>query len=384
MGNLLLGTIFLTPIIPAIFDFGFEESKVIFFILAISAAGLIWVMKSWNKLKIEWTDLKLASLFFTGALFLTSVTGMDLKSSFLGKDPYFQGIIFYAYLFLFSLMVSTIRLELKKVTTVLALSSLIVSILAIVQALQLYILNMDIPNYAGRVVSTFGQPNLYAGFLIMSVPFIYFGMQKFNWKRFYLVCLTLSGIAIVISASRISIILLFGFLVFPLFKNLKGKLLLGVAGFFVILSIIFFFQKEILQPKSSEWLFHNAPEKRVIFWPVLLEQYSKRWVQGYGLENIDIAFARYERFHEQRSPAYYGIKNLIVDRAHNYILDLLIFSGIFGTIIWILLVVSLFRKAKGVLLMSLVIYLSWIQLQNQSVVHLMYFWLAAGLIDQES
>ena len=154
---------------------------------------------------------------------------------------------------------------------------------------------------------------------------------------------------------------------------------------FITISIFFFIQKEILEPSNREWLFHNAPEKRVIFWPVLLEQFSKRWIQGYGLENIDIAFDSYEKFHSARSPTYYHLKNLNIDRAHNYILDLLLFGGVLVFLPWVFLVWKMFERAKGTfLLIPLVVYLIWIQFQIQGVSHLMYFWLIVGLIDQHS
>src|SRR3989344_1309333 len=223
MQNLLLGTIFLTPLIAAIFDFGFEQIKVIFLYLAISILGLVWVIRDWNKLKIEWTNIKKASLLFILSLLLTSIIGVDLNSSFLGKDPYFQGIVFYAYLFLFSMIASTFKIELKKVVFVLSLSCLFVSFFAVIQALQLYVLKIDIPNYAGRVVSTFGQPNLFSGFLVMSIPFIYLGLQT-KWKKFYMLCLIFSSAGIVISASRASIALLIGLLIFFFLKKISIRL----------------------------------------------------------------------------------------------------------------------------------------------------------------
>ena len=57
-----------------------------------------------------------------------------------------------------------------------------------------------------------------------------------------------------------------------------------------------------------------------------------------------------------------------------------------------LLLILLFKKlrqisydrGKNVLVFSLVLYLIWIQFQNQSVVHLIYFWLLVGMVDQSS
>ena len=32
---------------------------------------------------------------------------------------------------------------------------------------------------------------------------------------------------------------------------------------------------------------------------------------------------------------------------------------------------------------SLILYLIWVQFQNQSIIHLIYFWLLAGIIDPD-
>lgn len=81
-----------------------------------------------------------------------------------------------------------------------------------------------------------------------------------------------------------------------------------------------------------------------------------------------------------------SLKELKIDRSHNYTLDLLMFSGGLGLISWLLLVIlvlkCLIKNNQQVLLVGLIIYLGWIQLQIQSIVHLMYFWLLLGLADQ--
>lgn len=386
MKYLLPGTLALTALIPAIFNFGFEQIKVIFFLFAASFVSLFWVFKKGNAEKLKWTNLKIASTVFISTLFLTSLTGLDPKFSFLGKDPYFQGFFVYEYLFLFSLMISSLKINTKHVIFPLSLSSFLISMVAIFQALQLYILDIDIPNYAGRVVSTFGQPNLYSGFLVMSIPFIYLGIKNLKWRKFYLFTLLLSISGIIISASRASILILVVLaLLWSVYKFKNARVAITIVALTVAILAVYLLKVEIVSLQDVQWLSHNAPEKRIIFWPVLLEQYSRSWIQGYGLENIDIAYESFEKFHGERTPAYYSLKDLTIDRAHNYILDLLLFGGILVFFPWIFLIWNMFKKAKGTfLLIPLAVYLLWIQFQIQGIVHLLYFWLLVGLIDQES
>ena len=140
-------------------------------------------------------------------------------------------------------------------------------------------------------------------------------------------------------------------------------------------------------------------EKRYYFWPVLWELITEKPLTGYGLENIAPTFSNYFvtnkhiLFEENLKikPYLFGLKDLYLDRSHNFLLDLLMFSGILGLLGWLGLVVLLFKKLiqkvdgrrKNVLMVCLIIYLIWTAFQNQSVVHLIYFWLIAGLVNQD-
>lgn len=85
------------------------------------------------------------------------------------------------------------------------------------------------------------------------------------------------------------------------------------------------------------------------------------------------------------NPVLISLKDLNIDRTHNYILDLLLFSGIFGVISYLMLVFLLLKKTKQrTLLVGLITYLIWVQFQNQSIVQLIYFWMLIGLVDSEN
>ncbi len=154
---------------------------------------------------------------------------------------------------------------------------------------------------------------------------------------------------------------------------------------------------------SNPDLTRESVEKRAYIWPLAWKIGWQRPIIGYGLETIGKAFSDYfeENKHPlfeenlQVSPVLISMKDLNIDRSHNYILDLLLFSGGLGLLGWLGLVGVLFWKlgqntkhptivGKNVLIVSLVTYLVWIQFQNQSIVHLIYFWLIVGMIDKES
>lgn len=378
----LLLVLFLLPLLFATPSLGYEQIKFLFFFILISFIGLLWLFWIiWKQIKIVLDRVDYVSLAFLLVLIITSLFGLDPATSLIGRPPYFQGILLYSYLFLFSLIVKTTKITLYEVSLVLSGSSLIVALLSIYQAFQLYIVHQAIPSYAGRVVSSFGQPNLYGGFLIICLPFI------FN-NRFGKILFPIITAGVMLSFSRAAVLLLMGFLVFRLVNFLKwpkfkiGLLLLTIFGVVFLISINLssgLIQDEIVAPQTNLWLKYNSPEKRILIWPIIGEFIAQKPILGYGLENLDSLFVSYQKEHEQRSPAYYGIKNIHIDRSHNYFLDLLVFSGIFGLGSWLILVYFLVKQVRGALLGSLLIYLVWSLLQTQSVVHLVIFWLVVGM-----
>ncbi len=397
---LLLSIIFLLPLLGAYKNFGYEHIKVLFFIFSISLIGIFWTYFLFKKrIKLKWTKIKLISLFFISVLLINSFLGVDILGSLLGVSPYFQGWIVYAYLILLSLMVSSVKLGIKEVALALTLSSIFVSCLAIKQWVELNLFNIPIPTYAGRVVSTFGQPNFFAGFLLLTLPFSYLLFKNQNTKIKFLGWA--SGLVLIlgilVSYSRLAILLTLFLLILGLIIQLKNKLVIMATVMVVLLTTLLvsyqfslgIIGQEFVVPLKikTPYLLTDSLEKRVYIWQILWQQFINKPLLGYGLENISLAFSS---FKHTEYPELLSLvsKDLIVDRSHNYILDLLIFSGVPGALVWLILIILVLinllksnGQSKGVLLVGLLTYLVWIQFQNQSIVHLMYSWFLAGLID---
>jgi O-antigen ligase len=378
---LLLLTIFLIPLLSS--KHGFEQTKVIFFFIMTSVAGLIWLYLIYQKkLQVLVDKITLLGLTLISWFFITSLLGVDPLSSLIGTQPYLQGSLTYLFLFLFFLILKSSQISFKEIATVLTVSAAVVSLVAIKEWVFINLLNINIPSYGERVVSTFGQPNLYAGYLLFSIPWQYYlGFEK-KWIK---LTLLVSILAVSLSESRAAIFLLSLLLIWWLFKK-SGKM--GLASSLILLFLLGFLwlKQEIIIPQDSTWLKYNSPEKRIFIWPTLYDSFLKRPLTGWGLENITTAFNSFERFHSDRAPAYYGIKNLLIDRSHNYTLDLLIYSGLVGFSIWVFLIWQIFKTTESRFLkICLIIYLFWIQLQVQGIIHLLYFWILASLaIDKKS
>lgn len=362
---------------------------------------------------MEWSPIQKAATLFIAVLFLTSFAGIDRWNSFLGTQPYFQGWILYAYFFLFFLLVSQSRIKLERWAYILTGSATIVAFLAIGQWVQVNLLGHNLPTYAGRVVSTFGQPNFYSGFILLILPFHYFLLKRHTRGGFLvMVGFLISIMAVILSQSRVAFLMLGGltviFLISQFHSPIKRLVTLTLALAIFLISLLVsaslwsgFFAKEVIEPifvKDPD-LTELSVENRIYIWPVAWQLILQKPTTGYGLENISFAFADYFTTNKHTlfeetlniSPVLISLKELNIDRSHNYTLDLLMFSGILGLLAWIILVFLLIKQIvlssvkpdNTVLLIGLFTYLVWIQFQNQSVVHLIYFWLLLGLIDRD-
>lgn len=405
----LLLTVFLTPLLRAYKGFGYEQIKISFFLLSISLIGFFWIFR---RPKLEWNLIRLASFLFILTLFVSSMMGIDPKNSLIGTDPYFQGWIVYAYLFVFSQIVSTTAIKLKYYAIILTASSVVVSVLAIQDWVLLNFFHQMVPTYAGRVVSTFGQPNFYAGFVLLSLPFTYYLLSKTRSKKvIYLISfiLFIELFAIVISQSRTGILLTIFLFYIWLMSKVKAWLNITFITVITIITAILisgYFSSGILSGELLNLKLENNPdltdesvEKRPYIWAVALEILKKEPAKGYGMENIGSAYINYfiENKHvlfEENlkiSPVLISLKDLNIDRTHNYFLDLLLFGGILGALGYIFLIFAIYKKVllskikpeSSILLVGLTTYLIWIQFQNQSVVHLIYLWLLVGLSDSD-
>lgn len=396
--TLLLAVILFIPLAPAVFGLGFEAAKVLVLILLLSGVFLILVfrrltMKEKFVQKLTW-PLKMG-LLFVGILFLSSVLGVDPATSFLGVYPYYQGWVIYAFLWVFSLLFFYSGINLKKVSYCLTASSLFVSLSAINEWVQLAVLHENIPTYAGRVVSTFGQPNLYAGFLLLTLPFsVRLIKLSSKWRYAYLVCTGLNISAIIISQSKTATFLMVCLLFYVMYKAntvVVRALLLFLAAAIFIFFVYYFYPvlwKETGEPNTIH-ITDFTPERRVYIWPIFFQLVAEKPLLGYGLDNIGAAYSSYfENFNitaKQSNPYYLSLRDILVNRAHNYFLDILLYSGFLGLVSFLAMLFLCFKKTRAEeIRLFFILFVAWSFFQIPSIAHLLLFWLNAGLANQDT
>lgn len=395
LANAVLILFALTPLLPYFQKLGFEEIKVLFFLFGMTiflAISFLISFKNKTNLSLDLEKKDLLQALFISWLFLTSISSSDLFGSFFGKSPYYQGFIFYLFLFVFYLFISKLPIKLEKLYLLITLDALLVSVIAIKEWGTLNILHQETLNYAGRIISTFGQPNLFSGFLVMSIPFVYQIVKHKNQNYKFLAILTIviSILAIFLSQSRSSIITLaFLIIAFSLSKINSPQKLKKITLFSllpIILLILWLnslINSEFIKPISQNYVENGAPEKRVYIWKELGLLILEKPLTGYGLENIDIAFRSYFKslnFNTLNNASLISLKDLSINRAHSYPLDILLYSGIPGLLLFLILIVNFFKNTKSKFLkLCMLTFLIWSSAQIPSAVHLIYFWLLLGL-----
>lgn len=396
----ILFTVFLTPLIQARYPLGYEQIKVLFFVGSVVVSSFLlflYFSKRKTNISLELNKVDTIAIFFIFWLFITSAIGINPTSSIFGMPSYYQGAIIYLILLIFYFFFRFTKISRKDFSRALIISSFFVALDALFEWVQLNILGSIIPTYNGRVVSTFGQPNLYSGFLLMVTPLL-INLLTSEKKKFFKIflssALVFNILAIIASGSRASIILMLIIVIFYLL-GLRNRLKIFYNPVIIILVILSVFtvfnflprtiSKEIIDPLDKSWVSQNAPEKRILIWQVGLTQIINRPITGYGLESFrDVYKDYFSKISVADDKAIINRKNIVVDRTHNYILDLLVFSGVVGALLWIMLVLSLLKRARGVVIISLLIYIIWVQIQIQSIAHLIYFWSLAAVISSQS
>jgi O-antigen ligase len=184
--------------------------------------------------------------------------------------------------------------------------------------------------YFGKSLGTLGEANAVAGFLAIGLFFILETFPKF--------LLFLPIAAIFVEQSRTGVLVLL-----PVILGYWKKAL-PVLGLLVIGLVVFIsFQKGIS-------VFENRP----LFWKLGIEKILERPVLGYGAESGEFIYN--QAYIKSEMP----LNNLIIDRSHNLFLDVAMWSGIIGLIIFVywfyLSFVNLKDLKKKMAIMSFVIF----------------------------
>jgi O-antigen ligase len=239
-------------------------------------------------------------------------------------------------------LLDNFKQKLKYILGSIVISSLILSLYGFFQYIGLANNNWTEAVMANRIISTLGQPNFLASFLLLSLgaSFAFIVLKaKFYWRLLTIISIFFQFLALFLTFSRSAYLALFIILFFFLFlylrKQKRFRLIIVVSAFLFLL--LFSFGLSLDNRQTELNLSTGSLAARLQFYPSAWQAIKDRPFFGYGIEQGGSALIKYY----QKDWALFGQVNDYPDRAHNLFLDLLINFGFLGLFIYILLFFSL-------------------------------------------
>jgi O-antigen ligase len=252
------------------------------------------------------------------ALSVASIAGVHPIDSILGGSYRHQGVLFFFTLFLIVLTLRTMFLKQNHALKKLLACGIVLE--------SLIILWQKISAWSARPLGTLGEPNAVAGFLAIGLFWV--ALSDFP-KRVRLLLYILVMLGIAATGSRAGIVtacvVTFGVTWYGIKKHhdffrtrsliIAGVLVVGMVSLGYISAIT------ISRPRS-------VYESRTLFWKLGVRQVIDRPILGYGAESTEVI---YDRAFKQINVR---LIDFMVDRSHNLFLDVMLWSGIVGLILF--------------------------------------------------
>jgi hypothetical protein len=304
--------IFVLPVLANPYWYYAWELPKILVLIGFSFSGLILFFGIFSWKNLDRKGLLLLFLWWLG-LFLASYFGVAVDKMMWGGVNRWQGIVFYLSLIFLYIELSLFMDEgdVYKIGKILIFSALITIIIGGFEFLG-SILGFETPLYAGRIVSSFGQPNFWAGFLLLS--WLWWGWERVLDRKM-IIMMGFIFLGIVMSGSRLGILL---FIILAVVK-FWGKKFGIVLSLFVLLiySLIGF-------------------GERIIIWKAVWGKILLRPFRGYGVETMGEYLGGVN---------VGGLSNWYVDRAHNVFLDMAFYGGILTLALFVSVLIYFALKA---------------------------------------
>ncbi len=341
----------------------FELSKLSIFkifvwlLLFLTLVKLIFIKSSIGWLK----KYILFPFIFVAGLGLTLLPSINLTQSFFGSYERQAGYLSFLFYFLWFILLAfniwTIdnrifrsgqedkkENKIKRIIITVTFSGLIVSIYGILQILGIDFLSWpENPLLTKRTISTFGQPNFLASWLLLVIPlsaYLAYENKKFFSRFLYslillvqLACLFFTGSRGGLVALGLSTLLFICYLLF--FSRLRPVYKFGVSFSLLFVFALSFWSSNYFFPGRLTSLLNlrgGSITARVNFYQAAADAIAKKPFFGYGLENSGEAFIKYY----EPDWGIYGDVGATTDKAHNLMLDIVLASGLAGLVLFVI------------------------------------------------
>lgn len=381
-----IGLLVLVGVVPLIFGTkGFNPIliKTTFAHILIFIMFLAWLAKTIeeSKFKIVKTPVNLPLALF----FLTCIVSFIFSQY---KYNSIKGLVdFFCYIILFFIVINNVRNEndARRIIIVFLASSAIVSFYGLLQHFGIDFIPWI---SGGRIVSSMGGSNFFAGYLLVVIPIclgMFFTIESRLGKIFCIILLFSFILCLAWTFTRSSwLAFMFGLLLFFILKSRRVELkkvtnrksLIGAGIFFTLLVAVIFmmsgltdlklFQsrassifysisntaREIPQMLSKPYEFRSqmneSPGARMTIWQGAYRMFLSKPIFGHGVGTFEVSFPGYR-------PSFYKYKFGGIHtepHAHSEYFEILAEQGIFGLamFLWFIFIFfnSIFKTLKKI------------------------------------
>ena len=302
--------IFWISIMPlVVFNGSFEAAKIQVCLTGGIFLLLFWISNVLPKTKDLFTKSDVIFVAWLGILTLSSIFGVHLLESIIGGSYRYQGVIFFLTLWLIGKTIYLI-----KERRILLYRSII--LVGIIESLVLIAQRVLFPD---KVFGTFGNGKAAGGFIAMTMFLPLVVQPTFSKIIIYLV----DGIGVIASSS-------FSAVLTALLTIKSKRILFALLVVFVLCFVA----------TGQSARFNNLYEGRGITWKLAITSIGKSPVLGYGAESGEVVFDEAFRVYGTR------LEGLTVERAHNIFLDVAMWSGIPGLIVFVYWIITRLKEAE--------------------------------------
>jgi O-antigen ligase len=299
----------------------FEIPKVLTFLVGGFVISCFWIYRVLvKKYNFDFSKADVFYILWLLTLIISSLFGVHPFDSIVGGSYRHQGFIFFLTLWLMGKTISILEEDKKKLLIkTFAFGILLESLIVLFQMISGHL-------YFGKPLGTLGEANAVAGFLAIGVFFIYESLPS--------ICILLPFISILFSESRTGIL---SFLVNlgPMVSRFTNKFKRLTWAILVTLTLLLLFI-------FSEDKLNSFFESRSTFWKLGIESIFQRPVLGYGAETGEYVYEW--AFYKTGFP----LSNLTVDRSHNLFIDITMWSGFTGLILFVGFLLFSYKNLKTI------------------------------------
>ncbi len=314
----------------------FELPKLQWATLVLSIAVIFIVVKFLREKSLELRYDKFVLVLLCAwllSLILSTVFSIAPKLSFWGSYDRMQGLYSYiVYLSFFVLFIQYFTtLERQKIfLKSLTIVGIIIGIHALLQQVGILTFSDEaMEEFLGRSFSTFGHPNFLGQFLIFPIWSSAYLLSEKNlyWKIVSSVGLILLVAALLVTENRASILgVAMGFIFWLIsFSRLKVyfKYILSFLTLGTILIFVIFFASSL-----------RSLTTRIFLWTGSFDIFLDHPIVGSGLETFKLVFQKVAASELFQLEKIYSI----ADRAHNEYIDILVAQGLFGLVVYLVII----------------------------------------------